>query len=232
MFHFYLYEIKNNLNGKIYVGVHKTKNLDDGYMGSGKLIGRAIEKYGLENFTKTILEKFDDAESMYAREKEYVNEDFLMREDVYNLRRGGHGGFDYLIRSGQHRSVFNVGVPLTQEHKDKIQKTKKERFEVGLYADMQKMFSERAKNDNPMHRDEVRDKVSKSLTGKQKTEEHKKKISDSLMGKNLGRSYPNRKKREPVVWQILECPHCGATGKSIGMRRWHFDKCKHLAGLS
>lgn len=95
-----LYEIRNVLNDKIYVGVHKTKNLDDGYMGSGKVIKRAIEKHGAENFTKVILETFDDSESMYAREKEVVTDEFLDRDDTYNLRRGGNGGFDYINKIG------------------------------------------------------------------------------------------------------------------------------------
>jgi hypothetical protein len=96
---YYLYEVKNNLNGKIYVGVHKTKSMDDGYMGSGKIICSAITKHGIVNFSKVILETFEDSESMYAREKEVVTDEFLLREDVYNLRRGGTGGFDYINRS-------------------------------------------------------------------------------------------------------------------------------------
>lgn len=97
---YYLYEVKNNLNGKIYVGVHKTKSLDDGYMGSGKVISNAIRKHGIEHFTKIILERFETSGAMYAREKEVVTAEFLMREDVYNLRRGGNGGFDYINDNG------------------------------------------------------------------------------------------------------------------------------------
>jgi len=97
---YYLYEVKNNLNGKIYVGVHKTKSLDDGYMGSGKVIRHAIKKHGVENFTKVILEQFDNSVAMYAREKEVVTDEFLLREDVYNLRRGGFGGFEYINKTG------------------------------------------------------------------------------------------------------------------------------------
>lgn len=96
MDHFYLYRITNKVNGKIYVGVHKTRNLDDGYMGSGKVIQAAIAKHGLENFQKEILETFENAAQMFEREKEVVTEEFLARDDTYNLRRGGTGGFDYI----------------------------------------------------------------------------------------------------------------------------------------
>lgn len=93
---YYLYQIKNNLDGKIYVGVHQTNNLNDGYMGSGKVIRSAIHKHGVENFTKVILEYFENTETMYAKEAKIVNLDFLKRSDVYNLCCGGSGGWEYL----------------------------------------------------------------------------------------------------------------------------------------
>ena len=122
---YYLYEIKNNLNGKIYVGVHKTNNLDDGYMGSGKVINRAIAKHGVENFIKVILERFDTSAAMYAREKEVVTDDFLLREDVYNLRRGGQGGFDFINKTGINNKDHEESLPIRLDALKKGRDTQK-----------------------------------------------------------------------------------------------------------
>ena len=97
---YYVYQITNLVNDKIYIGVHKTSDLNDGYMGSGKLIKRAIEKHGLENFKKEILNFFDSYSAALEKEKEIVTDEFLLREDTYNVRRGGTGGFDYINKNG------------------------------------------------------------------------------------------------------------------------------------
>lgn len=91
-----IYKITNLLDGKIYIGSHKTKKLDDAYMGSGKILMRAQKKYGMENFKKEILFVFDNPEEMYAKEAELVNEEFLVTENTYNLKVGGFGGWDYV----------------------------------------------------------------------------------------------------------------------------------------
>lgn len=87
---FIVYEIKNNLNGKMYIGQYSGSNFDS-YFGSGKLIKAAIQKYGLENFTKYILEEYSDKEELNSREVYWIKERNAI-ENGYNLTEGGTGG--------------------------------------------------------------------------------------------------------------------------------------------
>lgn len=94
---YYVYQITNSINGKIYIGAHKGA-VDDGYMGSGKVIKDAVKKYGKESFTKTILCECDSREEMLRQEREMVNAEFVARKDTYNMKLGGIGGFDHIVR--------------------------------------------------------------------------------------------------------------------------------------
>lgn len=91
-YHF-LYKSTNLINGKFYVGIHSTYNLEDGYLGSGKRLKRAVKKYGKENFKCEILEFFESRKEVLLREKEVVNEQFLNDPLCMNLQPGGGGGF-------------------------------------------------------------------------------------------------------------------------------------------
>lgn len=86
---FVIYEIRNKINNFIYVGIHSTENVNDNYMGSGTRIKKAIEKEGVENFEKRILHIFDNKVNALEKEREIVNEEFIKRNDTYNLILGG-----------------------------------------------------------------------------------------------------------------------------------------------
>lgn len=87
-----VYKIINKLNNCIYVGVHKTDNINDGYMGSGKLIIKSIKKNGIENFEKRILYVTEFKHLAYKCESLIVTTEFAKRRDTYNMKAGGYGG--------------------------------------------------------------------------------------------------------------------------------------------
>ena len=222
--YYYLYRITNKVNNKIYVGVHMTKSLDDGYMGSGKVIRAAITKHGLENFHKEILETFDDAASMYEREKQVVNEEFLCRDDVYNLRRGGTGGFDYIGR------LLSEGATVKFKGKKHSAETK----ELIRLKNTGKRHSDETKRkisaSQSVPSEQKSPKLSKSLSGRKLSSEHRKKLSLANLGKT-GRKIkqPAREQgRKQLIYEVVLCPHCGARGKKNAMNRWHFTNCKSL----
>ncbi len=84
-----IYQITNRLNSMIYIGCHKTKKINDSYMGSGTNIKSVIKQFGKENFTKDILFVYDNKEDMLDKEIELVNNDFISRPDTYNIILGG-----------------------------------------------------------------------------------------------------------------------------------------------
>lgn len=116
----YIYIIENLVNNKKYIGKHKSDNLNDTYMGSGKLIQFAIKKYGLNNFKKTILCQCETLDELNDMEIFYINKyDAVNNSDYYNLKDGGQGGFDYINKNG---FGDRTGLKLSQEVRDLISK--------------------------------------------------------------------------------------------------------------
>ena len=96
MKYYTVYKVTNLINGKFYIGKHETTNLEDRYMGSGKILKYAIAKHGIGNFKKEYLFIFNNEPEMNVKEAELVTEEFVSQKDNYNLCPGGKGSFGYI----------------------------------------------------------------------------------------------------------------------------------------
>ena len=100
-----IYKITNLVNGKIYIGKHSTRDLYDDYMGSGKAIRVAVNKYGAQNFEKVIIDCLTTEHKAYLKEAEIVDENFVTRSDTYNMKCGGDGFSTYDV-SGEKNPMY------------------------------------------------------------------------------------------------------------------------------
>jgi hypothetical protein len=158
-----VYKTTNKINGKYYIGKHKTHNLNDGYMGSGKRLKHAIQKYGIENFIKEIICVFDSEQEMNEAEKQLV----VLTEGSYNLCEGGNGGFSYINNSG-------IAKFKGKKHNEE---SKKRMGHPG-----NKHCKGRVLSDD--HKQIISKSISAALKGRSKSEEHKQKIREALLRRN------------------------------------------------
>ncbi|QPI13799.1 homing endonuclease [Serratia phage 4S] len=115
-----LYKTTNIKNGKIYIGIHSTNDLDDGYLGSGNAIRNAISKYGKEAFKKEILCECPTREDAFKLESLIVNDEFIKDPMNYNMRPGGIGQTDI----SNHYKTVSSGMTDYWESLTDIQKSK------------------------------------------------------------------------------------------------------------
>lgn len=200
--HYIIYKTVNNINNKFYVGKHQTKNLNDGYLGSGKLISAAIKKYGRENFTKVILFIFDNERDMNMKEREIITEEFVLLEETYNLGVGGEGGPHF--KGLQHSKETKEKLKLARIGKIATIETRKKISENNFSKREPNKQREHAKNATKLAT-RNREQISNSL----------KAFYSTHQSANLGRKHKQ-----------LECPHCHKMASKNTAVRWHFDNCK------
>jgi len=107
-----IYEIRNIVNGKIYIGKDTTER--DSYYGSGVLIKRSIKKYGKDNFTKKIIDRTDNYEEL-SRKEIYWIEEYKKNHILYNITKGGDGG-DTLSK---HPDIDKIKLKISNNSKTK-----------------------------------------------------------------------------------------------------------------
>lgn len=202
-----VYKIVNNVNGKFYIGVHKTNNVDDSYFGSGLAIKRAIEKYGKECFTKHILHIFDNPKEAFDKEKELV----VLSESSYNLKEGGCGGFDYINKLNQNPT--HTSKHSRYMHDCLKQKLKANPEFAANYKQNKSKAAKRAINQDPILKQRLLDQLSLFRNNVCK-DETKIKISNSMKGKRTGGNNLNAK-AVSVNGNVYECFRAAKDALSI-----------------
>ena len=172
--YYYVYQITNLINGKIYVGKHKSKKhpFDNNYFGSGKQITLAIKKYGQENFKKEVLHLCSSLKEMSNKEAEIVTEDFVKRKDTYNMHKGGPGGFEHINNDPVKRKEISLlsakrnkelGIGGTKHWTEKsIEKMQAHSWGNKIRTGWDPNNWDRMSN---AKKEEVRSKISKASTG-------------------------------------------------------------------
>jgi hypothetical protein len=93
--------------------MHSTDNLEDGYIGSGKLLRRSINKHGKENHVCETLEFLESRELLKQRERELINVELLNDSMCMNLALGGEGGW----LNQKHKEVNLAAFQLASHNK-------------------------------------------------------------------------------------------------------------------
>jgi len=107
-----IYKTTNQVNGKIYIGQDKYNNPN--YLGSGKILHLAFQKYGIENFKKEIIEECESVELLNEREKFWISYYKSTDRGIgYNIALGGNGG-DTLSK---HPNKKEIGKRIGESNK-------------------------------------------------------------------------------------------------------------------
>jgi hypothetical protein len=136
-----IYKVVNKINGKWYIGKDAGNNAY--YLGSGKILKNAINKYGKENFEKIVLEYCNNKTHLAEREKHWIAESNATTDPMsYNLASGGEGGdlskfINYATRDTSNNTMQGIRTwwkLLSPEEKTNLYANQAEKRTKGWYV--------------------------------------------------------------------------------------------------
>ena len=180
-----IYKTTCAVTGKYYVGMHSTDDLNDGYLGSGKILWHSIRAHGKENHRYEILEYLPDRKSLCDREAQLISEELRADPLCMNIRGGGIGN--------------TPGIPLAEETKAKMS------------SSLKKMWAELHASGyvHPKQSDQTKQKRAESNRGKKRTEETRWRMREAQRIFHDGKSdeqklreSANMSKAKSKVWRL------------------------------
>ena len=215
----YIYETKNLINGKTYIGQHKKDKFDIHYKGSGKLITQAISRYGKENFKTIVLEWCESREELNEREIYYIALYRAQNKAEYNIADGGLGTKGLV---GEKNPFF--GKKHTDQTKKLMSKIKKgiKGKDHPLYG--RKMSPEhiaKTRRTGSTQSKETREKISNSLSKERTCHYCGKKLKNSVVLKQHIKHNHQKERKEKSIKALMKanstiykCPYCEREIKS------------------
>lgn len=237
----YIYMTTNNITGLIYIGQkHSDIFLGTRYLGSGKKLLLAIDKYGREAFSIHLIERVDSEELMDEREIYWIAK--------YNST-DSHIGYNISTGGNVNRRMIGANNPYYGRHHSEEVRKKMREHHANLSGKNNPNFGKHLS-------EEAKQRLSKANTGRIKTEAEKqkrldtieqhggygfwitdeycKKLSESLRGKNIhskGRIWVNNGSECKMVepkdldiylnsgWKLGRLPISEATRQAYKQRK-------------
>lgn len=191
---YYIYLILNKVNGKTYVGQRKSSKewYEDKYMGSGTLLKKAKQKYGIENFEKFFIQYCYSKEEVNEAERFWIAEYRSRGKAEYNLANGGDGG----------NGEANKGKKRSDETRRKLSEAHKGNRPS---EETRQKMSETRKGKK--HSEEWAKKISEAHKGRKLSEEHRRKLSEAKKGKtpwNKGKKGSQQAWNKGKHWKLVD----------------------------
>lgn len=153
-----VYKIVNNVNSKVYVGQtrnglshRKDAHLHRCRSGLNRPLYNAMRKYGVDNFTWSVLEVVEHVHELDAAETKWIATLGCMHPSGYNLMAVGNNGFEYseLALANMARSRENR-QPCSETTKAKISTALKARYKAeGFCKERASKIAATLRNKNP-----------------------------------------------------------------------------------
>ncbi|MDD5649221.1 MAG: NUMOD3 domain-containing DNA-binding protein [Candidatus Nanoarchaeia archaeon] len=210
----YVYIITNNIDGKQYVGsrmAYKGENIyNDSYMGSSKYLDIDISTYGIENFTKEILQdNYIDINEMLKRESFYMHEyktfepngynryDPIKRNGFYSGMKGKKHSDETKKRISEKGKISQIGHFVSRETRIKIGKGNSKSLK-GIKFDEYRKIKMRGWH----HSEEAKQKIGLSSKNSERyTKERSLKIWETRRKNGKGKISDEHKRKISKFWE-------------------------------